>query len=187
MIRGEIVVQIIQIVLSGLTLIFTILIPFIIKWEQLYSSLLDEFRGFDYAIAYQGVVQFFVNECNSDMDQVKEAYKTRFLNEIETEDPENIKKENCLHFQRRLLAQFFWQLNKCAKCPLIRKSRIAKDFSKSEAKLLKILIYMGQGIEEDEMLYKDISSSAILKNANNLKGQNKSLREIYDVLKKSKR
>lgn len=54
-------------------------IPKKIRWEQQYSSLLDEYRGFDYAIAYQGVVQFFCNDCGQDMSRIK---------------PEHIKGQN---------------------------------------------------------------------------------------------
>jgi hypothetical protein len=176
----------IQILISIITLVFTIWIPIKVSWEQQYSSLLDEYRGYDYAIAYQGIVQFFVNECGNDMERVKEAYKRRFLQEIENK-PGNINKENCLHFQRRLLAQFFWQLNECANSHVIKKSRIARDFTKGEAKLIKILIYMGEAVENDEIMFKDISSSAIVKKPEHIRGQNRSLSELYQLLKNSKR
>ena len=92
------------------TLFFTFIIPYRIAWEQQYSSLLEEYRSLDFAIALQGVIQFFTKDCAGDMDRVKAEYKNRFIKEIEN-TPGKIDKENCLHFQRRLLAQFFWQLN----------------------------------------------------------------------------
>lgn len=172
-------------ILPFFTLYFAIRIPIKLSWEQQYSSLLDEYRSFDFAIALQGVIQFFVNECGNDVDLIKEKYKERFKKEIEN-NLDNINKENCLHFQRRLLAQFFWQLNECSKRFRIGKRRIRNDFTKSEAKLIKILIYMGYAIEEDPILYKDISSSAIVKKPSHQKGQNKGLSEIYQILKNSK-
>lgn len=180
-------VQLIQIIISLLTLGFTIWIPIKVSWEQQYSSLLDEYRGFDYAIAYQGIVQFFANECGGDMERVKEVYKNRFLDELENRKPEEIKKEQCLHFQRRLLAQFFWQLNECTNHHVITKKRIARDFSNAEANLVKILIYMGEAIDNDEIMYKDISSAATAKRPDHLRGQNKGLSEMYQILKQSKR
>lgn len=140
----------------------------------------------DYANAYQGVIQFFVNECGNDVECIKSAYKKRFVSEIESK-PGNINKDTCLHFQRRLLAQFFWQLNQCSRSIWIGKRRVMKDFTSSEANLIKILIYMGDAIDEDEVLYKDISSSAIVKKSFRLKGQNRSLGELYHLLKKSRR
>ena len=77
---------------------------------------------------------------------LQSEYKRRFINEIENKSGDIIK-DNCLHFQRRLLAQFFWQLNECSKHHYIGKKRILQDFTNAEAKLLKILIYMGEAIE----------------------------------------
>lgn len=178
--------DIIQMILTFFSIIVAIWIPHRIAWEQQYSSLLAEFRGLDYAIAYQGVIQFFTRDCGSDMERVKTEYKRRFIDEIENKRGD-IKKENCLHFQRRLLAQFFWQLNECSKPFRIGKKRISRDFTRSEAKLIKILIYMGQAVEEDSTLYKDISSSALVKKPAHFHGQNKGLSEIYQVFKNSKR
>ena len=93
---------------------------------------------------------------------LQSEYKRRFINEIENKSGD-INKDNCLHFQRRLLAQFFWQLNECSKHHYIGKKRILQDFTNAEAKLLKILIYMGEAIETDPLLFKNISSSALVK------------------------
>lgn len=178
--------DVIQIILTIIALLVAIRIPYRIAWEQQYSSLLEEYRSLDFAIALQGVIQFFTKDCAGDMDRVKAEYKKRFIKEIEN-NPGKIDKENCLHFQRRLLAQFFWQLNQCAKPGRIGRKRIIGDFTKSEAKLIKILIHMGQAIEEDPVLYKDLSSSALVKKPSHLRGQNKGLSELYQILRNSKR
>ena len=180
------VTDVIQIILTIISILVAVWIPFKIKWEQEYSSLLDFYRSLDYAIAFQGVIQFFFNDCGRDMSRVKAEYKRRFIEEVENKSG-NINKENCLHFQRRVLAQFFWQLNECAKSFSIGKCRVANDFTNAEAKLLKILIYMGQAIDGDPLLYKDISSDALSPKPAHLKGQNKSLGQLYQILKKSKR
>lgn len=178
----------VTLIVASLTLIATIWIPHRIKWEQMYSSLLDEYRSLDYAIAFQGIIEFFVTECNNDVTKIESKYKEHFIAEI-TNCKGNINKENCLHFQRRLLAQFFWQLNQCANSFAIGKKRVARDFTSSEAKLIKILICMGEAIDNDEagVLYKDISSDERVRKTERYKGQNKSLAEIYHVLEKSKR
>ena len=171
-----------------ISIIVAIWIPFKIKWEQQYSSLMDSYRSMDYAIAYQGIVEFFVNECGNDVSLIPIVYKKRFVEEI-TNCKGKINKDNCLHFQRRLLAQFFWQLNECAKSFSIGKGRVARDFTNAEAKLLKILIYIGQAIENDEsgLLFKDISCPDLVKSPSSLKGQNKGLSQLYNILKRSKR
>ncbi|MBR4464750.1 MAG: hypothetical protein IKS40_09070 [Treponema sp.] len=184
----EQIMSIIQTMLAFLALIAATWIPHKIKWEQMYSSLLDEYRSFDYAIALQRIIEFFVTECKNDVNNIKPLYRKHFEEEI-MDKKGDIKKENCLHFQRRLLAQFFWQLNQCANSFAIGKRRIAQDFTSSEAKLIKILIYIGEVIDNDEtgILYKDISSDERVRKIEHYKGQNKSLAEIYHILKNSKR
>ena len=186
--KFSMVISIISLIVASLTLIATIWIPIKIKWEQMYSSLLDEYRSLDYAIALQGIIEFFVTECKNDVNLIKPLYRKHFNYEITNKKGE-IDKENCLHFQRRLLAQFFWQLNQCANSFAIGKKRVARDFTSSEAKLIKILICMGEAIDNDEagVLYKDISSDERVRKTERYKGQNKSLAEIYHVLEKSKR
>ena len=129
------VTDVIQTVLTIISILVAIWIPNKIKWEQEYSSLLDFYRSLDYAIAFQGVIQFFFNDCGRDMSRVKTEYKRRFIEEVESK-PGDIDKENCLHFQRRVLAQFFWQLNECAKSFSIGKRRVTNDFTNAEAKRL---------------------------------------------------
>lgn len=176
----------VSIFLAIVTLIATIYIPHKIKWEQRYTSLLDSYRSLEFAAAYQAVIEFFATECKGDMSLVKEKYREHFVSEI-TNRAGNIDKDNTLHFHRRLLAQFFWQLNECAKSPSIGKRRVVRDFTKSEASLLKILIWTGGAIDGDDILYKDISSHERVKRPERLKGQNRALGEIYRILKESGR
>lgn len=174
--------------ISVFSLAVAIWIPVKIKWEQEYQSLLDTYMSIDYAIAYQGVIEFFSCDCKNDVNLIKEKYLEHFKKEI-SEKYGKIDKDNCLHFQRRLLSQFFFQVNECAQSFIIGKNRVMKDFTASEAELIKILIYMGIAIDTDEegVLYKDISSSAFVPSSRHLKGQNKGLGELYHVLRKSKR
>lgn len=178
----------ITLIVAILTLIATIYIPEKIKWEQLYASLLEEERSFDFGIALQGIIEFFVIECKNDVNNIKPLYRKHFEEEI-TNKKGKIDKENCLHFQRRLLGQFYWQLNHCAKSFCIGKKRIEREFTNSDAKLIKILLYINEAIDSDEygILYKDISTDARVKKTERYKGMNKSLAELYHVLEKSKR
>ena len=57
--------------ISGvLAVIFAIYIPEKIKWEQRYSQLLSDYRGYDFAVAVQGVIQFFTKDCKSDVERI---------------------------------------------------------------------------------------------------------------------
>ena len=97
-----------------LTLIFAfmaiavaVFIPEKIKWEQIYSSLISEYRSYDFAIAWQSIIAFFVNECKSNLDLVQKKYEDHYIKEnhkcvgVSCND-----SDKSLHFQRRYLARF---------------------------------------------------------------------------------
>ncbi len=88
---------------------------------------------------------------------------------------------------RTRICQNWWEIFLNKKSFSIGKRRVTNDFTNAEAKLLKILIYMGQAIDDDSLLYKDISSDALFPKPAHLKGQNKSLGHLYQILKQSKR
>lgn len=174
----------VTIFVSVLTLIATIYVPEKIKWEQTYSSLVSLYLSYDFARALQGIVEFFNVECKQDVELIKEKYEEHFIKEVNA--PER-SADRVLHFQRRLLAQFYTQLDLCARTPFffIGKRRVQKDFTKREANLIRVLYFMGKAIEESSILYKDISCDERV--SPRVRGQNKYLSHIYEVLKTSKR
>ena len=62
--------DIIQSISGVLAVIFAIYIPEKIKQEQRYSQLLSDYRGYDFAVAVQGVIQFFTKDCKSDVERI---------------------------------------------------------------------------------------------------------------------
>lgn len=178
-----------------LTLIFAfiaiavaVFIPEKIKWEQTYSSLISEYRSYDFAIAWQSIIEFFVKECESNMEHIQKKYEEYFENENQGHAGNScIDSDKSLHFHRRYLAQFFWQLDLCSKTIFIGKKRITNDFSSGEANMVKILCYMNIAIDSSEILYKDISAPDIVPSPEHSKGMNKYLSHIYKILNNSKR
>lgn len=65
----------IGIIISVIGIGFAIYIPEKIKWEQTYSSLISDYRGYDFATALQGVIQFFANDCNHKVENIKKNMK----------------------------------------------------------------------------------------------------------------
>lgn len=181
-------------------------------WEQTYASLSTDYRSCEFGVAIQGIIDFFIDDCKSDPKKVKKEYQRRFIcdeysvernlpadeviNQYKEKNADLKKKENitpelCLHFQRRMLAQFFYQLALCARTPYIGKNRICRDFTKGEAHIVRILILMDKAIEEDRaegdrILWQDIGCVYRVRNYENEKGINQYLSEIYSVLKNSK-
>lgn len=182
-----------QIVVSIFACAIAIYIPEKIKWEQRYSQLLSDYRGYDVAAAIQGIVQFFVNDCKRDVSKIKGEYERHFKIEIENAGKGNfpansrINNDQNLHYQRRLLNAYFFELNECAKRRiLIGKKRVGCDFTKNEACIIKILYFMNLAVGESDLIFKDISTDEHIPKSRSLKGMNKAIAQVYEILKDSK-
>ena len=210
----QMITGILQTILAGIACVLAWIIPKRIMWEQTYSGLIHDYRSYDFAVAVQGIVEFFSIECENKIENISAKYKERFLNDIYgSEDTKskdskinaddintledlqknakslNFNQESpdaCLHYQRRLLAQFFYQLDLCARSIFIGKRRVTKDFTQGEANLIRILFLIDNAIDESEILKKDISCDFRMPRHERTRGMNKYLSHIYSVLRKSK-
>lgn len=174
-------------IIAILTLLAAFYVPEKIKWEQRYNTLLEDYRSFDFAVAIQGVINFFYDECQKNEELVSAIYYKRFVQEVENCCNKNFAKEEVLHYQRRLLSQYFYSLNECSKSPFIGKRRVAKDFTKSEADIIKILYLMNKAVDENGAIYKNIATNKTLPRYELEKGMNKLLLQLYELLKNSNR
>lgn len=178
----EKMIGIIQAILAFASCVLAWFIPKRIMWEQSYSSLLSDYRSYDFGIAVQGIVEFFAVDCKSDVKNIKKAYERRFredIKEICEKSP-----DLCLHYQRRLLAQFYYQLDLCARSPFIGKRRVRRDFTSREADIVRLLYLMDSAVNESGVLFKDISCDERVPRS--ARGLSRSLADIYRVLKESK-
>ena len=205
----EKMIGIIQTILAFIGCVIAWFIPKRIMWEQTYSSLLSDYRSYDFGIAVQGIVEFFAVDCNYDVTTIKEAYERRFVRavsdlsldsdlngmfsletvreKLKGRNPAEIREKSpdlCLHYQRRLLAQFYYQLDLCARSPFIGKRRVCRDFTTREADIVRLLYLMGSAVNESGVLFKDISCDERVPRS--ARGLSRSLADIYRVLKESK-
>ena len=196
---------IIQCFLSILACILAWIIPEKIKWEQKYNSLCDVYRSTEYGAAIQAIVDFFVFDCSKDVSKIHSEYRKRFIHDFYTnlkDDTQEVSLEDCrkvylkkdvtdnskiLHYQRRLLVQFFYEIDLCANSIFIGKRRIGKDYTSKEADILKILFFIDEAIKDDPVLMKGISSFESIPPPEHVKGINKGISRLYHLLKKSKR
>ena len=174
--------DIIQIAISVVACVLAYLIPKRIMWEQSYSSLLSDYRSYDFGIAVQGIVEFFSVVCNYDVKNIKKEYERRFKEDIEKIQEKS--PELCLHYQRRLLAQFYYQLDLCARSPFIGKRRVRRDFTSREADIVRLLYLMGMSVNDSDVLFKDISCDERVPRS--ARGLSRSLADIYHLLRASK-
>lgn len=184
------ILSLIQSIIAIIACILAIYIPKKISWEQRYSQLLADYRGYDFGAAVLGITIFFNKSCNNDINKIekkyREIYHAQFKNQWNP-DKDNYKPEvpndQNLHFQRRLLTQFYWDLDQCATSHFISKKRIQRDFTTKEANLLKILYYMNDASQADG-IYMDITTDDRL--TPNPQSINKYIKHIYNILQDAK-
>ncbi len=183
------VLAIVQIIISVVACCLAVYIPEKIKWEQRYSQLLSDYRGYDVAAAVQGLVQFFVKDCKCDVGNIAKEYERHFDKEVENpKEDVRIDNDKNLHYQRRLLNAYFYELNECAKRRfLIGKKRVGRDFTKNEASVIKILYFMNVAAADSEMIFKDISTDERIPKFPRLSGMTKSIVQVYEILRNSKK
>lgn len=172
---------IIQCILALIACFLAWFIPKRIMWHQTYSDLIRDYRSYDFGVAVQGIVEFFTEDCKSNIDNIKLKYENRFQNEVSNGKIKTTSPQLCLHYQRRLLAQFFYQLDLCARKHYLR-DRVLNDFTKNEANLIRILYLIDNAIEESDTIKKDIGCEFSL-SAGKGKGLNRWLSHIYLLLK----
>ena len=78
----QMITGILQTVLAAIACALAWIIPKRIMWEQTYSGLIHDYRSYDFAVAVQGIVEFFSIECENKIENIPAKYKERFLNDI---------------------------------------------------------------------------------------------------------
>lgn len=179
--------SVIGVIVAVIGVVIAVCIPVWIMHNQRYENLLQAYMANDFAEAVKGVTDFFKNDCNSDVNQIADAYKKRFEDDFKKSDKNlGVKTASqILHYQRRLLNNFFWGLNSCAKDPFL-KHKVKNEFSRNEAYICKILIYMNTVSDSDGEVFKDISEIKY-EPMPKTKGMSSALNNIYEILKDQSR
>lgn len=138
--------DIISILNLAIAVFATLYIPKKMMNNQIYADLISEYRSPAIGQAIISVIAFYTNDCNSDVEMIEKKYFERY----ET-DKQNGKYENSLHFQRRLLSQYYYQLAALryqgGRFTRLSKKKVREDFTAREAKLLSLLSYMNKAAE----------------------------------------
>lgn len=170
--------DIVQTVTCVITMIFTILIPVFIMNFTNYTNLTIKYMDAEIGQAIQAVVDFFYDDCNCDVSLINQMYLHRYYADKNLDG-----NKPTLHNQRRLLTDFYCELEMCRKSSLLLKHKIKRDWTSKEAWIIKILIHMNNAVQE-EGLMKDISSVKYEK-IHRPKGINSYLNKLSEVLEKS--
>ena len=141
--------------ISIVTLVVTISIPIRIMQFQRYTNLSSMYMNSEFGYAFQNIIEFFHKECNCDIERIPEEYMKRYHSDFAKLRDDKIKIEYMLHYQRRLLSVYFYELECCRVSSRKLRKMIKKDWTTSESYVLKILICMNKVV--DEQIKKDIS------------------------------
>lgn len=187
----ESLITFLSLIATIIGLVIAWIIPERIMWRQALIDLNNIYLSYDFAVAVQGIVEFFKEDCNSDVDKIAYAYKKRFIKDFGKTGKNKVSKEENLHYQRRLLSQFYYELDLCVEHKIlgIRRLQIRKLYGKSEANLVKILFFMNKAVDEDKesfnpVMYKNLKvADRIPCNENKLSVINRHLKHLYEILK----
>ncbi|MDR1174227.1 MAG: hypothetical protein LBK83_01985 [Treponema sp.] len=143
--------EIISLVISASALVValaaTFIIPRKIMIDQRYSDLLQEYRSSEMGAAILSVCHFYVHDCKNDVGNIAAKYREKYIAQIEDKltNGEPIDYAHTLHFQRRLIAQFYYDmayLRYNLHCPRLSKKQLQDWFTPSEVDLLAIILHM---------------------------------------------
>jgi hypothetical protein len=102
-------------------------------------------------VAILAIFHFFANDCNNDVLSIHDEYINNYKKEMGSRPPEDIGFSKTLHFQRRMLSQFYSDmamLHYRYRIFGLSKRELKAWFTPNEVKLLGILLYMAEPAKE---------------------------------------
>ena len=153
---------------------------------QRYTNLSSTYMGFDFSHALQSVIEFFYKDCECDVEKIPEEYSKRFYSDFERLKLRKIDREDVLHYQRRMLTDYFYELESCRASSKRLRKMIKMDWTTSEACVSRILICMNKAVDENPDIMMDISSIKH-QHVPKVKGISEYLDRLYNALKDEKK
>jgi hypothetical protein len=138
------VFNIISIAVPIAALVMAVYIPGRIMINQIYADLLKEYRSPELGEAITALIDFYKDVCHKDVTQITKKYEARYRKE-----KADIK--NSLHFKRRLLWQYYWQIATLRyeyRWGRFLKKTIEKNFTKRESHVLRLLYHTIDGAKK---------------------------------------
>jgi hypothetical protein len=153
---------IIPTLISLITLIFTILIPNRVMVNQIYADLIADYRSPKMGAAILALFHFYAIDCNENINIISDEYEEKYNEQIENHLSNGDKDfSNTLHFQRRMVAQFYFNMavlrfNHCFFTRLSSK-KMKIWFTSDDIKLLSIILHMAKPAEKVSIKVDDLS------------------------------
>jgi phosphate/sulfate permease len=148
--------DVINVVVGIVAITIAWFIPHKVAVNQIYAGLIAEYRSPVTGGAIASIIYFFIYDCDRSVDNIAEQYRKRYNQEIngKLKRHEPINFSGTLHFQRRLIAQFYWDMAmlRYGCFPRLSKKRLKQFLTKNEVNILNLLLHMGCAATEYTML-----------------------------------
>jgi hypothetical protein len=141
------VIQAISAVCSAAAVVLAVYIPRRIMINQLYAGLYQEYRSPQMGAAVLSIFRFYTEDCGSNTANIAEKYKKKYEEQIDKplKNKQTVDYANTLHFQRRLVSQFYWDMAELRyehRFPGLSTKELKRWVTPGEIKLLAILLHM---------------------------------------------
>jgi hypothetical protein len=142
-------VQAIGAVCSVIAVFLAFFIPRRIMVNQLYAGLIQEYRSPKMGAAILSIFSFYVKDCGNNAANIAARYAEKYEEQIEKplENKQAVDYAQTLHFQRRLVSQFYGDMADLyyqRRFPGLSTRELRGWFTPREVKLLAILLHMAE-------------------------------------------
>lgn len=163
-------------IIAAVTLFIAQKIAFIQQWD----TLVNEYRSYEFGEAIKSICDFYIDKCNRQPELIEKKYCEQFY----SDSNQNKDYKAMLHSQRRLLAQYYWQLLACVKGKYWSHKYIRKYFTKNEMNLIAIIYYMSMASDNNQDTYRPL----VKKEENDIQKEEssicKELHNLYEIFGK---
>jgi len=145
-------------VISFAALLAALCIPKKIMLNQQFATLVEQYRSSEMGFAIYSLFHFFEHHCGNDPERISDEYTKRFdrelknpMNDSKNDTKQQIDPSKTLHFQRRLVAYFYWDLSKLAfeqRFTKVKRRKLKQMVEGNERRLISLVLHMSKAASE---------------------------------------
>lgn len=145
--------------------------------NQLWIDLIAKYRSTEFGIAVKDIVDFWIDGCNRDFGQIYTKYYDLYSGQVKNH---GCTVSESIHFKRRMLSQFYQELNEYIKEEQPKKKELCKYFNLNEMNLFMIIYHMNRASEQAD-IYRPVKADAFQDTENTCDF----LKELYSYFKET--
>jgi len=140
-----------SLIISIATLLVAAYIPRRIMISQIYANLLESYRSPEMGAAILAIFHFYTEDCKRNVSNIAAEYEKKYNEQIRgklrARKEDEIDFSKTLHFQRRLVAQFYFHMASLRydyHFVRLRSKQMKTWFTPGETNLLGIILHMAE-------------------------------------------